>query len=44
MRDIYFFQQQNLREDLASKINSSTPLASATVRSKAMVLLLFIHC
>ena len=31
-------------EDLASTINLKVPLALAAVRSKAVVLLLFIHC
>ena len=33
-----------LGEDLASKINVKAPMTLASVRSMAVVLLLFIHC
>ena len=39
-----FIKSSTESEYLASKINLRSPMASAVVRSKAVVMLFFIHC
>ena len=41
---LYFYNSRIKSEDLASKKNLSLLAASAAVISKAMILLMFIHC
>ena len=41
---LYFYNSRIKSEDLASKKNLSLLVTSAAVISKAMILLMFIHC